>query len=219
MTDIVKLVNDVSSLYQEGLLKEDGGYVCPVCKKKYKQLGSAHKHLDRQDCYTVKDLFSGTEYENNAYVFFQSVMSGVNPSARITKQIFVKSKSYSSFVRFILFTSYHDVVDKGLYYSWLHEIVGLKHVNKILSEALKETRLREFRKFLQKNSELIDSESFVDKYRDDLIEDQHFFIRSIEKSHVSVAYLSSCAEFPFDEVCGSLYDDYYLRLMEIVDAL
>lgn len=217
MTDIVRLVNDVSHLYEQGLIvNEDATFTCPVCKKTYKQHGSAQKHLEKQECYRLHDLFENTEYEKQGSLFFREIMSSVNPRARVTLSTFRKAKLYAPVIRFILFTSYHDVLDKGLYYSWLDEIVNIKHTTKILSEGIKESRLREFRKWLQSNPSFIDSETFLDRYGNDLIEDQHFFIRSIEKGHVSASYLAESDDFPFDEVCGKLYEDYYQRLLEMI---
>lgn len=217
MTDIVKLSNDVSYLYESGLIEnEDGTHTCPVCKKKYKNKKSAQKHLDKQDCYKIQDLFGGTEFEKQAFHLFKEILASTNPSARTTVSTFRKSKSYSQIVRFILFTSYHDVYDKGLYYSWLNDIIGIRYMTKILSEGIKESRLREFRRWLQSHPSYIDSETFLDRYKEDLIEDQHFFIRSIEKGHVSIEYLSKSNDFPFDEICANLYQDYYQRLMDLL---
>ena len=215
--DIVKTVNDVAALYQSGLIESDGCYQCPVCKKEYKNLKSAQKHIEKQDCFKVQDLFEGTAHEDNAYVMFKEILATTNPAARSSIHIFRKSKMYGPVVRFIVFCSYHDVDDRGLYYTWLNEIVGIKYPNKILSEAIKESRLREFRKFLYSNPSLVDSASYVDKYKQDLIDDQKFFIRSIEKAHVTVQYLAN-SDFPFDDVCAKLYPEYYSRLLEVVDG-
>lgn len=217
--DVVRSINDVSVLYEGGVVEENGVYSCPVCNKEFKSLGWAQKHVDKQDCYDMRSLFSGTEHELKGYELFKSIVSESNQKARVNLSIFKKSKSYSPILRFILFCTVHEIKDIGLYYSWISYSTNNDMMNFVLSHGIKEQTLRDHRIFLLKNEEYVNSESFYMKYRDDLLNDGLFFIRSIEKAHIGIKYLSTREDFPFDGLYDMLDLDYYERLINIVDIV
>lgn len=218
--EIIKTFNEVGRLYDRGLIqKDDSTFECPVCHKEYKSKVAGEKHVDKMDCYKMQDVFMDTEYEAMAHELYISVITNENPMARTGIRVFRKAKSYGPFLKFIIFTSYHQVSDKGLYYSWLNEIVGFRYTNKILSEGTNEGRLREYRLWLQRHPQYIDSQTFFERHAEALQNDQQFLIRSLEKSHIGIRYLMSAHGFDFDGVVDALDPGYYMRLQTLVEKV
>lgn len=217
--EIIKTMNEVTELYARGLNETDEGWECPVCKKVYKRKPAADKHIDKMDCYRLQDVFDDTEYEHLAKELWASVMAHEHPRMRTTRNVFRKNRMYGPFLRFILYTTLNQVMDKGLYFSWLNEIAGYKYTNKILAEGVKDDQLRAYRIWLQKHPDYIDSETFIERHGQQLVDDPHFFIRSVEKSHVSIEALDKCQGFPLASVVHELPIDYWNRLDFILSQL
>jgi len=213
---MIKTINDVESLYDQPVVESNGDYFCPVCDKKYKTILGVENHMKSKDCYKVKDMFKGTLYEESAHEFMNCLSSGT-----IGINIFRKSKMYAPLIRFMVLCSLHQVKSPDLYFDFVDQIKGnrKKSVRWVLSQCMKETMIREYRLFLQKNDHLIDTNKFLDKYRGELVEDPRFLIRSIEKSHIGIITILASKDTELLEAMDNLPTDYYNRLGAIYDAI
>lgn len=215
----IKTMNDVGALYEKGMKKlKNGLLVCPVCEKSYRCELSANKHLNARNCHKMQDLVKGTLHETKGYAMYQLLVSNLNPSAKLSLQTFQKSPMYNPVMRFTMFCSLHSVFDCDVYLSWLNEVKGLEQVNTILKEGIREDNLREFRIFAQKHS-LMPSEKIYDAYREDLLTDDEYLVRCIEKAQISLKFLASREDFPFEERLANLPIDYQIRITEIAEAI
>lgn len=213
---MIKKMNDIDELYDGANPIPDGdGFKCPVCIKKLKTEKGMLKHIAERDCYDVKALFAFTHHEEKALILFQSVMADVAPQARTSPSAFRKNKAYAGFIKFVIFCALHQVQDMELYFGFIRDVMGFRHVNGGLSAGIKETTLSKFRQWLMTVPEFIDSATFIDRYRDDLIEDSHFLIRSLEKAHVHILDVVQEPNLDIDSLEDRLPVDYWNRLMEI----
>lgn len=208
MNPIIKTLNDLDELFQQEPKKTDNGYECPVCGKSYKGIKGITNHMKKEDCYSFLDMCKNTITETRAYVVYKELIARVNPKAKVSIVGFRKSPAYNGCCRFIMFVSLHELTDQsGVYLTWLAEIKNFNNIHALLSSAIKESFLREFRLFAQKFDQFIDSEKFYKTYRDEMIKDGKFFIRSLEKSKISLHWLLQQKDFPFEEVMGQLDAD------------
>ena len=195
-------------------------YGCPVCGKSWKKLQTLEKHLEKQNCHSLRDIYDGTVYEQTAYNIYSSVLEFFNPKARTSFNKFKESKSYNSFIRLSSFCTINEIKEIGHYLGWLINTKKVKKIHILISEGLKESNVREFRLFLQKR-DLINSSAFFEKYEDDLRDknDPMFFVRSIEKGHISVKFLMNHAEFDFYERVYELPVGYQLQIIEYAEEI
>lgn len=214
----LKIFNDINALYEQDLIFNGEKYACPVCKKEYKSEKRARKHLDKQDCFSYVDLLKNTLLEIKIFQLYKDLIASVNPRARATLQSFRKGTFYRSTSKFVIFCHIHEVKVMEDYITWLNQEKGFDMIQKILSQGIKESTLREYRSYQRKN-EQIASEPFYEKYRDDLIEDGQFLTRSLEKSHISIRYLATRDDFPFEEILSNLPRDYQNRVEGIASEV
>lgn len=213
---MLKTINDIELLYDQPIIEQNGQYLCPVCNKSYKTIRGAENHMAAKDCYKVKDMFRNTVYEESALEFMNCLSSG-----RITVNIFRKSKMYAPLVRFMVSCSLHQVKSPDVFFDFVDQIKGdrKKSTMWVLSQCMKETVIRDYRLFLQKNDHLIDTKRFLDKYRRELVDDPRFLIRSIEKAHVGITTVLNSGDAELLEALDNLPTDYYNRLGTIYDAI
>ena len=217
----IKPTNDIDKLYDSGLIEnDDGTFSCPVCNKVYKRRKSAEEHLESRDCFSLLDMFKDTANEMKGYGLYKGLILSANPKARTTINTFRKSKYYNSVMRYVSFAGIHELKERtSEYLDWLIEFKNFSNINGLLSNAIKESFLREFRLFLQKHGHImIDSAKFYDRYNEDLSEDSHFFIRSIEKGHIWIGYFGE-VDFDIDGVYDSLPADYQIRFDKILKEI
>lgn len=207
-------VNNVSDLYKNPPIRTSDGFQCPVCRKVYKKESSVVSHMEKEDCFDAKSLFSGTLIESKAYALYKAIVAEKNEKARVSLKTFKKSPMYAPVVRFTAFASVHQVKEYDLYFAWLGSIFKSGSPNKILSEGLKVSRLREYRLVLQKNN-WIDTDDYLEKYRDDLIADNNFFIRSIEKGLIHFNHPFVVERLDSD----TLDEDQRIRFVELLNNL
>lgn len=215
---VFDVTNDIDALYQQDIHKNSSGFfVCPVCSKKYKTDSGIKKHMSEKDCYDIKSLLLGTQIEQNAHEFFQSM----NDDRRISMFLFRRNNSYKSILKFILFCIVNEIQDVGLYFSYVDQIIlnGKCRINKILSDARKVSMVRDYRVFLHKNPDNIDSDEFLERYRDDLIAEPKFLIRSIEKAHVAISVIIESGDEELLEAVNGLPQDYYNRLEDLYERI
>lgn len=218
----LKAFNDIGALYDAGpKILKNGIIMCPVCNKTYQTETGAKKHIEKRDCYRLIDEIKDTLHETKAYGIYQEVVAAINPKARVSINTFRKSPLYNQIARFSLFCSMHEVFDALEYLSFINMKKGLEDVRSALSAGLEEANLREFR-ILAHKYDIIPSDLFFQRYKDDLINDDDFFIRSVEKAKIGLKFLarkSESGEFPFEERCESLPIDYQNRLTAILDVI
>jgi hypothetical protein len=215
---MIKTFNDVSGLYESGLIEEDGAYRCPVCNKTYKRLTSAQKHIEKQDCFSVRDVFENTVHEAKAFVLYKNIVSVKNPRANLSLRVFRKSNLYKNCVKFIVFCNLHEVKVPDIYFMWLRDYRNIRNDNTILTAGREEANLRDFRVFQQKYN-YIDSEHFFGTHKENLEEDATFFIRSIEKAHIGLQWLMEKQPDYFESVYSELPADYMIRIEQLVTKM
>ncbi len=217
-TTIINQIKDPDELYQSELIEHTNGtFECPVCNKIYKRKTSAVKHYAKQDCYSTFDLFADTPYEESAFGLYESIIAEQNPRARTNLKAFRKSKMYSSAVRFITFCYMNEVDDFGLYYSYLKTIKNYSIPNAILTQGLNEENLRDYRIFLHQHPRYVDSKEFWDRHSEQLLNDEDFFIRSLEKAHITL-YSVKARKKALDMV-DKLPIGYQFRMGELMDKV
>ena len=220
MSKSIKTINDLDTLFEKGLIEKDGVYECPVCKKQYKRKASAEAHLAKKDCYSLKDLFSGTMHETRAYAIYQELIGMMNPNARLTLNTFRGSPYYNGATRLTLFIALHTLTDqRTTYLTWLNEFRGANSIHRIFSEGTKETNLRSFRSFLRHFPQFIESASYFERYKDILKNDEDFFIRSLETSKMSLDYILNRSDFPFERIMESMNNDNVMRFEALANEV
>lgn len=190
----VKTINSIEEIYKgKEIVRIRGEFICPVCNKSYKRLKNAENHLAEQECYDIKSMIVNTEREKMANKLFVSIMGELSPRAKTSLFYFRKNKLYAPIGKFSLFCSLYDVKDPELYFAWMRDVVGFKHVNAILSHGIEHENLSKYRMWLREHPEFIDNERYIAKNEAFLDPespeyDAHFLIRSLEKSHLSIIY-------------------------------
>lgn len=191
---------------------------CPVCGKHYKTVSGAQKHLDAQSCAKKQDIFANSAYETNAFILYTNIVHEMKPTARVTIKTFRKSPMYGLVIDFVLSTSIFEIKDRGLYFSYLRDIRDL-HPNSVLKAGTEEKNAREFRTFQQLYPKYIDSAKFFDQYGEDLIEDDEFLVRSIEKSDISIKWLLSNRKHNFEKMIDSLPIGLSMRIDTVINSM
>lgn len=215
----LRTMNDVNAVYDQGIKTlKNGLLVCPMCEKTYKNELAAHKHVNERNCHKMIDVVKDTLHETKGYGLYKNLIAALKPNAQLSLATFRKSPMYNSVMRFTMFCSLHEVFSSDIYVAFLNEIKKIEQVNAILSAGVKEENLREFRIFAQQY-DLIPSESYYSKYRDDLINDDDFFIRSIEKSRIGLRFLAAQSDFDFEDRFDKLPIDYQNRLKSILEQI
>jgi len=219
MTTSLKTMNDVNAVYDRGLkYLKNKLIVCPMCEKTYSSESAAIKHLNARSCHRMRDLIEGTVHETKAYAMYKVIISNMKPDAQISLSTFRKSPMYNPISRFTMFCSLHSVFDADVYLSWLNEVKKIENVNVILKEGVREDVLREFRIFAQKYN-IIPSEKIYNMYRDDLLTDDEYLVRCIEKAQIGLVFLATRDDFPFTERFDKLPLDYQNRIREMAEAI
>lgn len=220
---MIKTMNDIDSLYDGKAPISDGGsFICPVCNKTYKTEKGCISHIEKRDCYDIGNLFENTLREANALSLYKDIMADVSPNARTSISYFRKSKRYKPLLKYTLVCTTYEIDNCRLYYAWIRDVKGHKHINSILSAASKESYIREYRSFLRENPDLIEnSETFIERNYDSLREDEHFFTLSLEKSHFTIKSFLSYMEWDMDRFIGFLSEfplDYRNRIANVIDG-
>ena len=218
MTNL-KTLNDIDAVYDKGLkYLKNKLMICPVCEKSYSSETAAKKHLEARNCHKMQDVISGTVHETKAYAMYKVIISSMKPDAKISLTTFRKSPLYNQIARFTMFCSLHSVFDADVYLAWLNEVKGIENVSTVLKEGVREDNLREFRIFAQKY-DIIPSEKIYNAYRDDLLTDDDFLVRCIEKAQIGILFLADQPDFPFEDRLASLPLDYQNRVEAVIEAI
>ncbi|MBG24083.1 MAG: hypothetical protein CMF22_11610 [Idiomarinaceae bacterium] len=211
---------EISEIFEgkELIHHSDTDFECPVCGKHYKTEKGAIKHLSSRSCAKKQDIFGGSMYESNAFIMYTNIVHDMKPNARVTIKTFRKSPMYGLVIDFVLSTSLFEIKDRGLYFSYLRDIRDL-HPNSALKAGTEETNAREFRTFLQVYPKYVDSAKFFGQYGDDLIEDDEFLVRSIEKSDITLRWLMDCRKHNFEKMLDELPIGLSMRIDAVVTAM
>jgi len=216
----IKTINDLDKLYDAGVKEYNGMFVCPVCEKEYKTKKGAESHVSKRDCYDLQDMFKSTQMELMAYGVYKELIMAASPNANMDIRTYRKSPYYNGTIRFVLFSNINEIAEqKQAYLTWLNEFKNCSNINSMLSAAIKESNLREFRLFLQKFPQFIESETYYKRHYDKLVSDGQFFIRSLEKAKVSLQFILNAPDFPFEQVMESMDADYQIRFEELANRV
>ena len=101
--------------------------------------------------------------------------------------------------------------------TWLNEFKGCTQIGRLFSEGVKESNLREFRKFLIRFEQFIDSASYYKKYRDMMTRDGEFFIKAIETGKIGIQFVLEQNDFPFEAVMSKMNADQQFRFEEVAN--
>jgi hypothetical protein len=215
----LSVFNDIDTLYEKSIIEDNGKFICPVCGKSYKTEKGAKNHMSKRDCFSYLVLIKDTMLELTCYSLYKLLVAEMGTISRVSVTSFRKSGYYKAVAKFVIFCKLHEVKDINSYLRYINS-KGVDSVHALLKVGVKETTLREYRIYLQKNPEEIDSVSFFEKYADYLETDDKFLIRSIEKGHISLLYLvTGQNQFDIDERIEGLPIDYQNRIFEVSDQI
>lgn len=176
--------NDVEVLYNKDIIHHpiSKEFICPVCGKSAVKKSTIEKHLQERNCAKMSSFLENSIYEETALKFLNSY----------TKSSFRKSLIYNSVMRFILF-SYDIETPPELLYKFVSEKTKSDAIIKNVTDACYVNK-KEYRRWLQQNTNLINSKDFYYKFKDRLRSDEDFLFNSIVKGKISIEYLCSVDE-------------------------
>jgi hypothetical protein len=215
-------INDIDHLYDDALIEHsDGTFECKICGKTAKRRATIESHIDEKDCYNFIDMFQGTHNEVKAYKLYQAIIAELHPNSRVSIPIFRRSSHYRGTLKAVLFGNIHKLGSMLEEYArWMMDIKQIRGYNAVVKYLCNEENLREFRQFCRQNSDImINSTQFYARYRDDLITDIHFFIRSLERAEIGLKFIINQKDFPLDDAIELLPADYAIRLEILLDEL
>lgn len=212
------VINDIDALYDDPITQTESGFICNVCKKQFKGLGTVQKHVTKKDCYKPLDVFKNTQNEIGGFELYKHLILNEKPTARISLTIFRRSPYYGGCVKGFMFCNINEIQGDMIheYASWVNVYKKTKKINSVISIMRDENSLREFRKFCRVNQHIaINSAKFFRKYKDELLNDHLFLVRSLEKAKTGILFLINEPEFS-DEFFESLPYDYQERIEELL---
>lgn len=212
-----KSMNDVDAAFDSGLKEVNGQFVCPVCGKTYKRKTAAEKHLNERNCADLKAIFSGTSTEMYAFNMYKTLVLDINPSAKVSYVTFKKSPHYNPAVRFAAVVAYHDLQPLAeQYMAWISLTRKANHVNQIFAYGIKPEVVRTFRIDAHVH-DLMDSEKFFDRYADELVVDESFLVRSLEKAKIGIKFVLTNQRL--DSVLEKMQPDYMNRIADLTEMV
>lgn len=182
------MLNDLDKIYDIDISKcrsLKGGYICPVCNGAYKTESTFEKHLSQQSCYNIETLVKDSDVEREAFKWYKEIKEASSNLSVYNLATFRKDRLYKSIIQTVVFClkNSEDRFMKYLAFMMLEK--NYKTVNGALSNMRKESNLRDYRMHLQKTDD-IDDELFVSQQYDNLMADQQFLVRSLEKALLSI---------------------------------
>lgn len=166
--------------------------ICPMCGKDYVSVPAFKKHYqkakDERACLSLVRMFENTMTETFAYENFNELMCLFNRNAKVGLPKFRKSTSYGGMIDLTLMCM-EKHIKFGRYIEYIHREKRCRYVNLLITTAMKESNVREFRKFLRHNEHLIDSHSFAEKHHDELESDDFFVLNAFRLGQIGITYL------------------------------
>lgn len=222
MNEMIRIINDADELFDDGPSRDfaSGQFYCPVCKKYYKSEAGVKKHMKKRDCINYHSLFENTTTEMRAYKLFVALINEVNPNARVSIQVFRKSTSYNSVMRFLSFLLYHNGLHLcDMYIAWIIEMKNATYINKILKLANDLKRFEEFKVDVHA-FDLMSPEAVkknVDQSIEQIREDNGYLLRLIENCKIPISAVFIIPEL--EEIADNLPAEYKIRLQELMDKV
>lgn len=212
----MQILNDIDKLYEitpshHKTMK--GGYICPICNNPYVTEDGFVKHLAKKDCYDIKALVKGTSLEDTAYKWYVEVKESESGRAVYNINTFRKDRLFASYIKTVIYCIQNDETRFMKYLAYMMLVKNYKTVGGAMKAMLKVVHLREYRLYLQKVND-IEDDAFIERYHDDLIDDQQFLVRSLEKAHLSI---HTFMEVGMTMLLEDMPIDYKDRIMAIVD--
>lgn len=187
----MKWINDIEPIYSRGIEERNGLYVCTVCGKKYKQSKRANTHIEKRNCHSYYQLLKNTLTEELMYKLYTSILNELNNKSYVSLDLFRKKKNiYNALARYVTYTQRHSLTNDHVINYFLYVYFNkASNITQASNYAANTNILKEFREFMIKNPELINSEEFFDKNKDKMLNDTSFVVRSIERGEVSVFFV------------------------------
>ncbi|WGH49631.1 hypothetical protein [Alishewanella phage vB_AspM_Slicko01] len=175
-------LNNIEPLYDAHIIKTfDGKFACPVCRKEAKKESTIQNHMDQRNCYSLINLCSDTVYEEIAILFCKEQELNFNIAT------LRKSKFYNTILSFVLYACSLET-KPDLLYAYVDNEKPSKNFIQQIACADEWVDVLEFRRWLQRNSVLIDSAGFFKANRQSCNHDI-FLQRSIIKGKISAEYI------------------------------
>lgn len=213
----MKLFNSLDEIYSGSIRLTDKGYECPVCGGLYKTAGGAERHYTKQSCHGYKNIFQDTQAESVLLDIFDKLMQVYGRGRKYTVTSLRKSKQYNSIARFYLFCYNNRIPKPSDYLMYVLSVTKWHSPFNGLSYAQKESMLVEFRKAKRVVYDDSASETFWEANKDDILSDNNFLFRSLEKGEIHFEYLFN--QIDFDGFADSLTPPEVERLETFLESV
>lgn len=172
----------IEEIYDQDIPFDGEHYWCPVCLKKYKNKGWLMKHLGKQQCFSLKDILSGTDLEKELFELYKML----NPS-ECTKKMMYNDPIFDRLATFLNFCR-SNRIDPSFYLAYNQARFEQYGPYKIIDIGMKNKTLKEFYEFRRNHPEFNDQEAFIETYRDRLVSEPKFLIRSFERGDITLSF-------------------------------
>lgn len=191
-----KLMNDVPEIEITQELID--GRKCPSCNKQYKSEKAFLRHIEEHNetfqCVPTYVLFEATTTESIGLKFYAQHIGYFSRNKTFRLSSFRKSKDYANTMRFVLQCMKFETSPEMLFNYTRLKNKGLKYYQAVLSVAMKERTLKEFRIHLLRNEDLIDSEQFAEA-NEAAMDDEVFIYHALRKAKIGFNYLFENTNF------------------------
>lgn len=182
------LYNEIDEIYAQPILDApNGDYMCPVCKRTYKDKQRVVEHMAHRDCHSYSQIFKGTRVETQIFKIHKEI-SEFKGLRGYTLANFRKTGMYTVLAKLYVFCTNNKLVFRE-YVDYLISTAPKKMgAAKALHLGLLESTLNEFmrvRRFCRE-SELCDQ--FFMRNETRLKKDPARMLRAIERGDISVDY-------------------------------
>ena len=187
-------------MYELPMIKTfDDQFACPVCMKTSNNEKVIERHMMKKSCHTIMTLCRDTIYEEQALKFCK------DNTLCFSKMTLRKSKFYNTILNFIIFSNSIETCPLNLF-RFLSIIWPSKNFIQKIARVDEATDVLAYRRWLQANGALIDSEIFY-MQNEDALTDELFAVRSIIKGKITAEYLFTMAPHIINNMSGGLFLD------------
>lgn len=176
----------IEEVFNKPIPFDGNRYWCPVCLKVYKRKKNLQNHLDKRQCYSLRDILDGSDIERVMKEITKIIYNRESIGDTFLKQI----PFYDKLALFVSFCKTNRV-DPLFYYVYNEARFEKYNVSWILENAMTNKTLREFFEFRRKNPDWNDEEAFMDSYEQRLTEEPLFLIRAFERGDITVKTFKS----------------------------
>ncbi len=208
--------NDVSHMYQEPAKElKNGKFQCPVCGAEYATRSGVFKHMQKQDCAPASLMFEGTITEDVAHSLFCDTVGHYSKHQRKSLSSFRKSKHYRGVLQATLHCM-NNKIDSVLFMEWIRMSKKPRYYNHLMSLAVKDSTLVDFRNHLIKNEELIDSSYFFERNEEQILKSDSFLIRSLQRGDIGLDYCMNHKDIDLMSRIDGMCEANRIHLLSVV---